>query len=89
MTVRRSATGIGFPLYLLPQAITHQIHKQGEDVYHISLMMVYLRHFTITIRTKSPKRELIPGHARVPPSRHEPADNRDHVSRDSDSGDAP
>jgi hypothetical protein len=89
MTVRRSATGIGIPLYLIPQVITHQIHKQGEDVYHISVTMVYLHHFTITIRTTSPKRELIPGHARVPPSRHEPADNRDHVCSGSDSGDAP
>jgi hypothetical protein len=89
MTVRRSATETGIPLYLIPNAIARQIHKQGEDVYHTSEKRVHLHHYNITVRTKSPKRELGPGRVRDPPFRHEPADNRDNVSRDGDSGGAP
>jgi hypothetical protein len=89
MTARRSATETHIPLYLIPHVIARLINKQGEDVHRISVKRVCLHHYNITVRTKSLKRELRPGHARDPPSRHEPADNRDHGSRDHDSGGAP
>lgn len=89
MTVRRSATVTGIPLCLIPHAIASQIHNQGEDVYHTGEKRVNLHHYNITVRTKSPKRELWPGHIRVPPFRHDPADNRDHYSPNGDSGGDP
>jgi hypothetical protein len=89
MTTPRSATETGIPLYLIPHTIARQINKKGENVYHTSEKRVNLHHYNITVRTKLPKRELRAGHARVPPSRHEPADNCDHVSHYNASGDVP
>jgi hypothetical protein len=89
MMAHRSATESGIPLCHIPHAIASQIHKQGEDVCHTSEKRVNLHHYTITVRTKSLKRELRPVRVRVPPSRYEPADNRDSVNRDHNSGDAP
>jgi hypothetical protein len=87
MTARRSATETGIPLYLIPHAIARQIHRQGRKVNRISVKRGQRHHYNITVGTKSPKRELRPGRARYSPSRHEPADNSDSVSRDADSGD--
>jgi len=89
MTVRRSATGTRVPLHLIPHTIARQIHKQGKDMSHTSEKKVHLHHYTITVRTKSPNRELRPGHARDLSFSHEPTDHCDHVSRDHDSGGTP
>jgi hypothetical protein len=89
MTVRRSAIETGIPLYLIPHAIARQIHKQGEDVYHTSEKRVHLHHYNITVRTKSPKRELMPGRSRRSPSGHPKETNSYRASRDGDSGGAP
>jgi hypothetical protein len=85
----RSATESGIPLNPIPYAIASQIHWQGEAVNRISVKRGCLHHYNITVRTKSLKRELRPVRVRVPLSRYKPADHRDRVNRDHDSGDAP
>jgi hypothetical protein len=87
MTARRSATETGIPLYLIPHAIARQIHKQGKEVYRISVKRVNLHHYNITVRTKSPKRELRAGRARDSLPRHLPEDSDGGgINRDGESG---
>ncbi len=88
MTARRSATETGFPLYLIPHAIARQIHRQGGRVNRISVKRVCLHRYTITVRTKSLKRELRPGRSRRPPSGHPTETNSDSASCDGVSGGA-
>jgi hypothetical protein len=57
MTVRRSATGTGIPLYLIPTAIARQIKLQGGSVYRISVKRTCRHHCNITVRTKSLNKE--------------------------------
>jgi|GEM_PF-1073298 hypothetical protein len=86
MTARRSATETGIPLYLIPHAIARQIHRQGEAVHRISVKRVCLHYYNITVRTKSPKRELKPRN--VVPNGDNPVDIKDDLSHDGNSGGA-
>ena len=51
----------GIPLFLLPHAIARQIKKRGDLIYRISVKRTNRHHYSVSVRTKSLPRELMPG----------------------------
>jgi hypothetical protein len=51
----------GIPLFLLPHAIARQIKKRGDLIYRISVKRTNMHHYSVSVRTKSLPRELMPG----------------------------
>ena len=49
------------PLFLLPHAIAKQIKKTGDRIYRISVKRTHWHHYNVSVRTKSPPKELLPG----------------------------
>jgi len=58
MTTRRSKSETEIPLYLIPHVIARQIKERGDDVFRISVKRTHWHHYNVTVRTKSPYREL-------------------------------
>lgn len=51
----------GIPLYLIPERIKWQIKKTGDRIYRISVKRTEHHHYSISVRTKTLPRELMPG----------------------------
>lgn len=51
----------GIPLYLIPERIKWQIKKTGDRIYRISVKRTEYHHYSISVRTKTLPRELMPG----------------------------
>lgn len=51
----------GIPLYLIPQKIRGRIKKMGDRIYRISVKRTEHHHYSISVRTKTLPRELMPG----------------------------
>lgn len=60
MTKSKSVTEGEIPLYLLPDAISRQIHRIGDSVYRVSVKRTHWHHYNISVRTKSLPKELAP-----------------------------
>lgn len=60
MTMSKSVTQGGIPLFLLPRAIALHINRIGESVYRISVKRTHWHHYNISVRTKSLPKELAP-----------------------------
>jgi hypothetical protein len=68
MVKRRSTTQTEIPLYLVPQAVHRQIRDWGAGVYRISVVRTHWHHYNVTVRTRSPARELMPRTRAEPPA---------------------
>jgi len=51
----------GIPLYLIPERIKWQIKKMGDRIYRISVKRTEHHHYSVSVRTKTLPRELMPG----------------------------
>lgn len=51
----------GIPLYILPRVIARQIKKTGDRIYRISVKRTEHHHYSVSVRTKTLPRELMPG----------------------------
>jgi hypothetical protein len=71
VTKRLSITETEVPLYLLPQAVARLVRERGEKVYRISVKRTHWHHYNVSVRTRSPPRELRArkDYVRVPVSR--------------------
>jgi hypothetical protein len=62
----------GIPLFLIPEKIKGKIKKMGDRIYRISVKRTEHHHYSVSIRTKTLPRELMPGQMlrlpAVPPS---------------------
>lgn len=62
----------GIPLYLIPEKIKGKIKKMGDRIYRISVKRTEHHHYSVSVRTKTLPRELMPGQMPralpVPPS---------------------
>ena len=56
----RSNDETEIPLFLLPLIILKQIRKTGDRIYRISVKRTHWHHYNVSVRTKSPARELAP-----------------------------
>jgi hypothetical protein len=87
VTKRLSITETEVPLYLLPQAVARLVREKGEKVYRISVKRTHWHHYNVSVRTRSPPRELRARKDpdRVPVSRQD--QNRDDGPGDESGGD--
>jgi len=55
----------GIPLFLIPEKIKGKIKKMGDRIYRISVKRTEHHHYSVSIRTKTLPRELMPA-IRIP-----------------------
>jgi hypothetical protein len=51
----------GIPLFLIPEKIKGKIKKMGDRIYRISVKRTEHHHYSVSVRTKTLPRELMPG----------------------------
>jgi hypothetical protein len=50
----------GIPLFLIPEKIKGKIKKMGDRIYRISVKRTEHHHYSVSVRTKTLPRELMP-----------------------------
>jgi hypothetical protein len=58
VTKRLSLRETGVPLYLVGQVVSRLVRERGEKVYRISVKRTHWHHYNVSVRTRSPPREL-------------------------------
>jgi hypothetical protein len=82
MTLLRSRTENGIPLYTIPHDIAHLINERGEDVLLISRKRTLRHYYNISIRTKSLPKELRLQIPRISLSSDNSVNNNDDLIRE-------